>query len=520
MTRSARPPSRAATPSSSTDSSGPGAAALGAGGHSLPLWQLLTGCADAVAAVRQGQSLTEALAERRPAERPGVQALSFAVLRRLGTAQALRQHLVPKAPQPWVDALLLSALALACGPEYNAHTLVDQAVEAAKRRAKPASGLVNAVLRRFLREQEALLAGIESDPVASFNHPAWWIKRLQKDWPAHWQAILMANQEQPPMTLRVNTRHGSVAAYRARLADAGLPSEQDEDLSAPAAASQDTAKHGHEASSPAVPHSQPSDSAQPTAEAGPGPLIATPAAAYPNEQDPSQPQPIVLPHGVPVQRLPGFEQGDVSVQDAAAQIAAPLLVYASGQALPPGARVLDACAAPGGKTAHLLELADLDVTALDADPARLARVTDTLSRLGLQARTLAADARQPASWWDGRPFDAILLDAPCSASGIVRRHPDVRWLRRESDIAALARTQDAILGALWPLLKPGGHLLYCTCSVFKMEGQERIDAFLQRTPDARALPSPGHLLPVVEYLDPARHNRGDGFFYALLSKTT
>jgi len=223
---------------------------------------------------------------------------------------------------------------------------------------------------------------------------------------------------------------------------------------------------------------------------------------------------------VPVQRLPGFEQGDVSVQDAAAQIAAPLLVYASGQALPPGARVLDACAAPGGKTAHLLELADLDVTALDADPARLARVTDTLSRLGLQARTLAADARQPASWWDGRPFDAILLDAPCSASGIVRRHPDVRWLRRESDIAALARTQDAILGALWPLLKPGGHLLYCTCSVFKMEGQERIDAFLQRTPDARALPSPGHLLPVVEYLDPARHNRGDGFFYALLSKTT
>jgi 16S rRNA (cytosine967-C5)-methyltransferase len=434
------------------------------------LSQLLGGCADAVAAVRQGQSLTDALAARPAPERPGVQALSFTVLRRLGQAQALRQKLVPKTPQPWVDALLLSALALACGTEYNAHTLVDQAVEAAKKRARPASGLVNAVLRRFLREQAELLTAIEADPVASFNHPAWWITRLKKDWPEHWQAILMASQEQPPMTLRVNERHGTVAAYRQRLVEAGLLTGAD----------------------------VPSDTARP----------------------PDQPDPIVLPHGVPVQRLPGFDQGDVSVQDTAAQIAAPLLIHAGGQALPKGARVLDACAAPGGKTAHLLELADLEVTALDADPQRLLRVDDTLSRLGLRARTVAADASQPQAWWDGQPFDAILLDAPCSASGIVRRHPDVRWLRRESDIAALAKTQDVILQAMWPLLKPGGHLLYCTCSVFKAEGQERIDAFLQRTPDARALPAPGHLLPVVEYLDPARHNRGDGFFYALLSKTT
>ena len=433
---------------------------------SLPLWQLLSGCADVVAAVRQGQSMTDALADRKAAERPGVQALSFAVMRRLGTAQALRTRLVPKAPQPWVDALLLSALSLACGTEYNAHTLVDQAVEAAKRRAKPASGLVNAVLRRLLREEAALLASLEDNPVAHFNHPAWWIKRLQKDWPEHWQAILMANQEQPPMTLRANLRHGSTAAYRARLIEAGL---------------------------------LPDDA----------PVLA---------DAPDQPQPIVLPHGVPVQRLPGFDQGDVSVQDAAAQIAAPLLVYAGGRKLPAGARVLDACAAPGGKTAHLLELADLDVTALDADPERLVRVTETLQRQGLQARTVAADASQPNRWWDGQPFDAILLDAPCSASGIVRRHPDVRWLRRDTDIAALARTQDAILNALWPLLKPGGHLLYCTCSVFKMEGQDRIDAFLQRTPDAQALPAPGHLLPVVEYLDPTGQDRGDGFFYALLTK--
>ena len=170
------------------------------------------------------------------------------------------------------------------------------------------------------------------------------------------------------------------------------------------------------------------------------------------------------------------------------------------------------------RSSPLLELADLDVTALDADPERLTRVTETLQRLGLQARTVAADASQPARWWDGQPFDAILLDAPCSASGIVRRHPDVRWLRRDTDIAALARTQDAILQALWPLLKPGGHLLYCTCSVFKMEGQDRIDAFLQRTPDAQARPAPGHLLPVVEYLDPTHQDRGDGFFYALLTK--
>ena len=434
---------------------------------SLPLWQLLIGCADAVAAVRQGQSLTDALAARPATERPGVQALSFAVLRRLGTAEALRKKLVPKAPQPWVDALLLSALALALGTEYNAHTLVDQAVEAAKRRAKVASGLVNAVLRRFLREQEALLSALDNDPVAQFNHPAWWIKRLKKDWPEHWQAILMANQEQPPMTLRANLRHGSTAAYVARLVDAGL--------------------------------------------------LPAPTAPWPDA--PAQAQPIALPSGVPVQRLPGFAEGDVSVQDAAAQIAAPLLIYAGGAPLASGARVLDACAAPGGKTAHLLELADLQVTALDADPERLARVQDTLKRLKLQARTVAADASQPDTWWDGQPFDAILLDAPCSASGIVRRHPDVRWLRRESDIAALAKTQDAILQALWPLLKPGGHLLYCTCSVFKMEGQDRIDAFLQRTPDAQACPAPGHLLPVVEYLDPARHNRGDGFFYALLHKT-
>lgn len=465
--------------------------------HSLPLWQLLSRCAEAVAAVRQGQSLTEFLAALPAAERPGTQALSFAVLRRLGTALALRQALVPKAPAAWVDGLLLSALALACGDEYARHTLVDQAVDACKRRARPASGLVNAVLRRFMREEQALMAALEDDDVAHFNHPAWWIRRLQRDWPEHWQAMLMANQTQPPMTLRANVRRGSSAAYRARLVEAGLLDEP------PAASSANVSANAN-------------------------PTEATQASQATVTDEPPGFAPIVLTKGVPVQVLPGFAQGDASVQDAAAQLAAPLLVHAGGKVLAAGARVLDACAAPGGKTAHLLELADLNVTALDSDPQRLARVNETLQRLGLgpdlpsEVRTLAADASRPAEWWDGQPFDAILLDAPCSASGIVRRHPDVRWLRRESDLTALARIQDALLDALWPLLRPGGHLLYCTCSVFRIEGQDRIDAFLQRTPGARSLPAPGHLRPVVEYLDPmaapASRRLGDGFFYALLAK--
>ncbi len=231
---------------------------------------------------------------------------------------------------------------------------------------------------------------------------------------------------------------------------------------------------------------------------------------------------VILDKPRPVAQIPGFAEGEVSVQDAAAQRAAPLLI---GAGLPANARVLDACAAPGGKTAHLLELADLDVLALDRDAARLTRVGETLGRLGLHARLLAADAGDPAAWWDGVAFDAILLDAPCSASGIVRRHPDVRWLRRASDIAALASTQARLLDALWPLLKPGGRLLYCTCSVFKAEGESSIDAFLQRQRGdgcARRLPAPGHLLPLVDNGDVGAPSpvqiASDGFFYALVEK--
>ncbi len=448
----------------------------------IPLQRLLLQTADAVQAVRQGRSLTDVLARCPRDLRPGTQALSFHVLRHLGAAQALRRQLAPKAPPPKVENLLLCALALlwpAEDPPYAAHTVVDQAVRAMRQRAAPSAGFVNAVLRRFLRERDALVQALQRDPVAHHNHPQWWIDRVRQDWPEHWQGILAANNSRPPMTLRVNARQGSAAAYQARLAERGLASR----------------------------------------------LLGE-----------RLPQALLLDRPQPVSVLPGFDTGAVSVQDAAAQIAAPLTVAAlhgrtgEGQdlaldALPSGARVLDACSAPGGKTAHLLELQALDLLALDADAERLARVNDNLARLQLQAGTRAVDARQTADWWDGRPFDAILLDAPCSASGIVRRHPDVRWLRRPEDIAQLARIQTELLDALWPLLKPGGRLVYATCSLFKAEGQDQVDAFLQRRPDAKALECAGltgHLLPVPD--NGSQNAAGqavplDGFFYALLLKS-
>ena len=435
--------------------------------HALPLARLLNHTADAVQAVRAGQSLNVALANCPAAARPGTQALSFHALRWLGAAQALRAQLAPKAPPPKVDALLLTALALLwpqAEAPYAEHTLVDQAVDAARQRTKQSAAFINAVLRRFLREREALVAAALRDPLARFNHPAWWVERLKGDWPDRWQAILDADNQRPPMTLRVNARHGDAAGYVARLTQAGVEAE----------------------------------------------AIGA--------------QAVRLAQPCPVTQLPGFADGDVSVQDAAAQRAAPLLI---GAGLRPGSRILDACAAPGGKTAHLLELADLDVLALDSDPARLTRVDETLARLGLTAKTIAADAGAPQTWWDGRPFDAILLDAPCSAAGIVRRHPDVRWLRRASDIPALAAIQARLLDALWPLLASGGRLLYCTCSVFKAEGQDQIDAFLQRQPGAALAagpPSPGHLLPLPDNGDERPvHDisaAADGFFYALIEKTT
>lgn len=458
------------------------------------LHQQLEHAAKLLQQVRAGASMPDALQRVPPPLRPGVQALGFHVMRWLGTAEAARDELAPKRPAPEVDALLTCALALMWpleAPPYPAHTLVDEAVKCAARRAPRSKGFVNAVLRNALRRGADLQAQVQKEGTARYNHPAWWIRRVEHDWPTQASAILQAAQEHPPMTMRAHRRHGGRAAL-----------------------------------TPAW------DAAEVAWQAA-----CIPQAALPNGIPPPKlADAAVLGRAMPVERIPGFALGHWSVQDAAAQLAAPLLLNGlpserDGQPC----RVLDACAAPGGKTAHLLEQADLDLLALDADAQRLQRVADNLKRLQLpwaggrgSVELKAADARAVDRWWDGRPFDAVLLDAPCSASGIVRRHPDARWLRRETDIEALTRIQAELLDALWPLVRPGGRLLYATCSVFRAEGAAQIDAFLQR----QGLPStvidpasPGHLLPLVD--NGAMNTEGasgrqpaacDGFFYALLNK--
>ena len=467
-------PASAAAPGGAGTPRRPSRAADTAAPQSLPLSVLLDATAQALQAVRTGQSGTAALAAVDAAQRPGVQALLFQALRHLGLAQAVRKLLAPRNPPPRVDALLCTALALAWDPEqapYEPFTLVNQTVEAAKRNpaTQAQSSFMNACLRRFLRERDALVATAQTDPVARWNHPAWWIDRLRKDHPNDWERILAANNRHAPMTLRVSRQKSTPGQYLQALEAINIIAKQ-------------------------------------VGEDG-----------------------VELDHPVPVHQLPGFADGTVSVQDAAAQQAAPLLLKGLDMAAP--LRVLDACAAPGGKTAHLLERAGeghpWKVTALEIDAARSARIHDTLQRTGLHAQVLVADAARPQDWWqqhcEGQPFDAILLDAPCTASGIVRRHPDVRWLRRESDIAQLARLQAQILAALWPLVKPGGRLLYCTCSVFRAEGDDQVRAFLANNTDARLLPSPGHLIPGKPDKGSGVHENPsgdhDGFFYALLQKS-
>ena len=446
-------------------------AAPPAASASPPLARLLEHTADAVQGVRGGRSLNDLLPRVPPDLRPGVQALAFHTLRWLGSATEARALLAPKTPPPAVDALLITALALLWPgdpPPYAEHTLVDQAVAAMRLRAPPAAAFLNAVLRRFLRERETIVAAARHSPLGAYNHPLWWIERVKRDWPLAWTQLLASANQRPPMTLRVNARRGSGASYVGGLAALGRPAA----------------------------------------------LLEDPGLGG---------QAVVLAQPCPVPQLPGFAEGEVSVQDAAAQRAARLLL--DGAELPPNARVLDACAAPGGKTAHLLELADIDLLALDSDPLRLARVQDNLNRLQLKAELKAGDGRHPKGWWDGRLFDAILLDAPCTASGVVRRHPDVRWLRRQDDIQALARIQAELLDSLWPMLKPGGRLLYATCSIFPAEGRLQIDAFLQRLPAGTGVldpVSPGHLLPLPDNGARGADGRGtalqDGFFYALIRK--
>ena len=431
----------------------------------VPLWRQLQAAASVLAAVRRGESATPAIAAVSADLRPAAQALSFQVLRQLGRAEALRRRLARRGPPPAADALLCTALALAWNEDaapYPPFTLVDQAVEAAKRspQTRAQQAFINACLRRFLRESEQLIAETDEEPVARWNHPRWWIARLQQDWPQQWEDILAASNKPAPMTLRVNTHRISREPLRDLLAAAHIASEP-------------VGAHG-----------------------------------------------LILDRPHPVTAIPGFQDGLWSVQDAGAQLAAELLVAG----LPPDARILDACAAPGGKTAHICELLpQARVLALDVDPERCERIHQNLERLGLHANVRTADAGEPGYWWDGEPFDAILLDAPCTASGIVRRHPDVRWLRREKDVEQLAAEQKRLLTALWPLLKAGGRLAYCTCSVFRAEGEDQIRAFLAHNTTALSRPAPGHLWPrhagdggTVPDNSPSDH---DGFFHAVLQKS-
>ena len=438
-----------------------------------PLWQQLQIAAAILLAVRQGRSATAELAAVEPRLRAGVQSLVFHVLRHLGQAQGLRRLLAKKAPAPAVDALLCTSLALCCGDElpYDGFVLVDQSVEAAKRQAstKHQAGFINGCLRRYLRESDVLRTQADQDETAKWNHPTWWISRLKKEYPKQWQQILQANNRHAPFTLRVNALKTDLRQYQSALSAINIESNL--------------------------------------------------AGSFG----------VTLPKPQPVQFLPGFEAGWFSVQDGAAQRAAPLLL----QGLMPldpqkPLRVLDACAAPGGKTAHLIEFAQgvlnqaIDVTAIEMDARRTDRIHETLNRLSLSAEVVVADAGDTTSWWDKQLFDAILLDAPCTASGIVRRHPDVRWLRKETDITQLATIQRRLLKALWPLVRPGGRLLYCTCSVFQAEGQDQIQTFLAHNTDAQLLASPGHLIPLGRENGTALPDNAsvdeDGFFFALLEK--
>ncbi|UGQ47026.1 16S rRNA (cytosine(967)-C(5))-methyltransferase RsmB [Massilia endophytica] len=418
----------------------------------------LLGAATAALHVEGGIALPQALAavfadtEATPQARGAIQDVAYRAMRQLGRSQALVALMAPKAPEPLVGALLACALPLMGSaddgpPPYEAFTVVDQAVTAAA--AHPdtirAKGMVNALLRRFLREREELLKTALLQPAARWNYPQWWIDSMKTAYPAQWQDILATGNSAPPLTLRVNTRKGTVEDYLKLLEGAGMAA----------------ARIG--------------------------------------------PSAVRLAKPVGVHLIPGFAEGLASVQDAGAQLAAPLLDVRDGM------RVLDACAAPGGKTGHVLELANVDMTAMDADEKRLQRVGENLDRLGLRAALHAGQA-QENGWWDGRPFDRILADVPCTASGIVRRHPDIRWLRRKGDALQLATLSGKILDNLWHMLKPNGKLLFVTCSLWPQESEAQAAAFAVRNRATR-LDAPGQLLPAG-----GNEQDHDGLYYALFQK--
>jgi 16S rRNA (cytosine967-C5)-methyltransferase len=386
-----------------------------------------------------------------PAQRAALQDLSYGTLRFYGQLQTVLEMLLRKPLQDErVRLLLLVALYQLQYGKSAQHAVVDHAVRAAQTLNPRVSGLVNAILRNFLRNQETLLSQAEQNPEGKYSYPQWWIDELYTQYGELCPAMLEAGNRHPPMTLRANQRRISASEYLALL-------EQ------------------HHLSAKII---------------------------YPDA--------LQLDKPVSVDRLPGFHDGLVSVQDAGAQIAARLLDVHDGM------RVLDACAAPGGKTSHILEMAKVELLALDKDEKRLERVAENLQRLGLTAKLVAGDAADPDSWWDGKVFQRILADVPCSASGVVRRHPDIKWLRRRADIPGFAVQQLGILSSLWRLIEQDGKLLYATCSVFQQENEQVIATFLAQQPDALRLPvmlpenSEGQLLP---------NDQHDGFFYALLQKT-
>ncbi|PSB92435.1 16S rRNA (cytosine(967)-C(5))-methyltransferase RsmB [Candidatus Pandoraea novymonadis] len=411
--------------------------------------------AQVLEAVQNGAGLPMALAQailKAPnGSRGATQDLAYRAVRHLGSSRALLNILVKPILQRRVRDILLCALALLQEPRehaaYSDFTVVNQAVEAVALGVKTfgAKGLVNAVLRRFLRERHALLSQIALQPEARWNYPQWWIDAVQAAWPKQWMSLLTAGNQRGPMTLRVNTRKLCIDAAKKMLAEEGILSH-----------------------------------------------VVGPAA-------------LRLAFAVPVNRLPGFYEGLLSVQDAGAQHAA-ALVGAKDRM-----RVLDACAAPGGKSGHLLELADIELLALDRDLIRVNRIYENLERLGFSANVKIGDAGDPKKWWDGQPFDRILADVPCSAAGVVRRHPDIRWLRRPSDIDSLVKEQRRILNGLWCTLARGGQLLYVTCSIFPAENEAQAQWFENAHPDAVRLSAPGQLLMTPD-------GDHDGFFYARFQK--
>jgi len=391
-----------------------------------------------------------------------IQEMAYGVLRWFHQLEFIAGLLIAKALKDKdrdVQALLLVGLYQLRHMRVAKHAAVTETVSAAAALKKTwAKNFINACLRTYLREETDIQAKIAPNESAAFSHPAWMLDEIRSHWPEDWEKILRANNERPPMVLRVNRLKRTRAQYLAHLASCGI-------------------------------------TAQPLADGETA---------------------VLLPNPMPVSELPGFSQGEVSVQDAAAQFAAVLLDAKAGE------RVLDACAAPGGKTGHLREhtpeLAEL--VALDREPARVVLIDENLSRLRLPATVLTGDAGEPSEWWDGRPFDRILVDVPCSAMGVIRRHPDIKVRRRPEDLPRLVAAQARILEGLWPLLKPGGKLLYVTCSILPAENEDQVAVFLRRHPEAVAVSLPmnsGRARVIGRQILPGESEM-DGFYYACLSK--